>query len=503
MKIIKHTFIIFIIIALGKLLAFLRDIFVSYFYGSNYETDAYFAANSIPSVIFAAIIASITGLLIPNYLSILKKSSKEVADGFVSKLLVLGIVISFGLSLIAMFYMKYLIGMVAPGFNDITRNLAVNLGYVLVSSFVFSAVINILSAISNAHNKFYAPHIVGIFSSSFIICSLILFHKTYGIYALAISGVVAAFLQMFIQFYIVKKNFSFVFSKPIIDNNVKIVLITAVPVFFSYSVEQINNFVNTVIASAFSPGSLTVVNYAQKLQQTFSGTISMALITVIFPLISSLYSSNRITDMINVVRENVEIVILILFPIVVFLAFNSMDTVKIVYYRGKFDYEALVATSGLFVFYSINVLFLSIREILLRVFYVENNTRVPLFISLCSVAVNLILSMVLTRYFNVTGLAIANLFSGITSLVMMIFVLIRKYKIKYSIADFKFKTLLPYVFFVLICLVFNQLNYQGIVFFTIKLVISMLLFVGSLLLIKQRHLIGLVANLKNGIRYGN
>ena len=372
-SIFKGSVIVFSLILLGKALSFYRDVLISKFFGSDYLTDAYFAANNIPSILFAAIISSFLVLITPIYSKIVTESGKTSADLFISKLINIFLLFTITLSVCAYVFMPYLIKLVGSGFEKKTLSEAIQMGQILVLSFPFSSITMILATVSVINNKFYALNIIPVLSSLLTIFGIVYFSEKWGIYALIWFALIAFIIQIFIQIFISRNDFKYSFNFNFNDKNVKTIFWLVLPIFLGYSVDQINLLVNTNISSGLKVGSLSNLNYAIRLQATIIGTISTAVMTVIYPIISRLYSENKNQEFIKLIKEGVIGVTLILLPLLIFLFFNSKPLVSMVYYRGDFDENALNSTSEIFTFYVLAVIFIAIREILLRVFYIQNN----------------------------------------------------------------------------------------------------------------------------------
>jgi putative peptidoglycan lipid II flippase len=506
-KIIKHSVFVLVLIVLGKLLSFLRDVAISSIYGSGTETDAYFAANSIPSILFVAILSSYVALLIPTYKRMELTADRQKANLFVSRLINFFLIITVLFSGLGYFFFDKLIQIVAPGFDTYTYDLSVRLGKILVLSFPFSAMTLILANISNANNKYYATHIIPIFSALFVIICVLLFAEKYGIFVLAISGVLAFVFQMLIQFLISKKHFKYTFTTKIWDNDIKVMTWLAFPIFLGFSIDQINLLANTIIASHLSDGSLSSLNYAQRLQSTITGLFSTALLTVIYPLISKLNVENRQDKIREVTSKSLRGIFLILVPIIVFLAFNSKSLVSIVFYRGKFDLNALSQTSSIFLFYALNVMFISVREIILRIFYVKNQTKIPFWTSAVSLSINVILSIILVIYlkFGVAGLSLSNLIATAIGSVILFSLISKKTNIAIdwkNVIHFSIPLIIPIC--ALVLLQYIQFKFidigNNIFLFLLCFILSATLFFIFLLFGKQKDAVLLADIIKNKVK---
>lgn len=503
-KILKNSFIVLTLIIVGKLLSFLRDIFISAKFGVTYQTDAYFAANNVPSLIFIAFLSSYIVLLIPTYKKIQIQSGDSEANLFVSRLINIFAIIAVSLSILGFIFINQLIYLVAPGFNAETHELSVLLGKILIISFPFSSITTILATISNANNKYFAPHIIPVFSSLFVILSILIFADKFGIIVIAVSGVVAFVFQLIIQIVISRQHFTYTFKVKLFDADVKKMSILVVPIFLGFSIDQINLLVNSIICSNLSEGSLSSLIYAQRLQATINGTLSTALLTVIYPLISKLLHENNISQLVEIIKNSLRGVFIVLLPIVIFLSFNATSFISVVYFRGKFDAFAVEQTSNVFFFYSFNVLFISIREFILRIYYIKDNTKIPFVTSAISLIINIVLSLLLVKYFDVSGLSLANLIATGISTIILFWYISLKTDININFTQtFKFlKTLfIPVSFFITTQFFQHKFIIIGnnIFLFLLSFVIATLLFFIILLIFKQKEAILILKLLKNKI----
>ena len=86
---------------------------------------------------------------------------------------------------------------------------------------------------------------------------------------------------------------------------------------------------------------------------------------------------------------------------------NSTNIVTIIYGRGAFSSDAIHLTAQALQFYSIGFLFEGIRELIAKTFYAFGNTKTPTYYGVLSVVLNIILSIVLSRFMGIGGITLA------------------------------------------------------------------------------------------------
>jgi len=143
----KTALALMIITILSKLIGFLREIVLAYYYGASNISDVYLIADTIPNFIFAFIGVGIATTYIPVYSSILENDGKLSSDEFTSNFLNL---IFFVLTLavgVVIIFAPYVVLAFASGFSEEVLKLAVEfleyqyLQYILTDASIFSKAI--------------------------------------------------------------------------------------------------------------------------------------------------------------------------------------------------------------------------------------------------------------------------------------------------------------------------------------------------------------------------
>ena len=416
---ISNVIVVSFLILFGKAISFIKNIFISYYFGSTIEADTYFIANTIPSVIFWAFISAYTVLLLPEYCRQKQFGGEIYANKFLSNYLIIIVLISIFLTFVSYIYAGEFISIIAPNLAADGFDLAKSLGQILVLSFPFTAICMSISTISTSYDKFYAPHMIPIFSGVVTIVGLILFVESFGIVIVAITGVVAVVVQSVIQVIIARSYFRPRFSIPKFDEKIRNISILAAPVFITTTIEQLNLIANNILGTGLGIGAISSLNYAQTIQLTIYAVVCSSILTVIYPVMSGLLGPSKYYGLIELTVKWIKISILLLTPIVIFIGLNVKQFIEIVFYRGSFDNNALIATSESMFAYLPGVIFLTIREFLVRIYYLNDRTFHVMVILVSSVLINVLLSVLFVPYLGISGLALGNSLSILFSIVFL------------------------------------------------------------------------------------
>ncbi len=501
-SLLRSGVIVGFLIVSGKLLSFVRDILISSKYGATVFSDAYFAANNVPSILYTAIITSAILFFIPFYNEKLVNFGEEAANKFSSNVLNVYTVISIVISVIGIIFAGPLVSLVAPGFSGVRYYHTVRLTRILCSSFPFSFVALLLAAISNARQRYIPPQLIPIISSSTVIIGIVFFSNAIGIYAVALASVFAVFIQAFLQRFFVKDifNYQWIFNPK--DQDLKAMAILILPVFIGTSVDQLNLFVDSVLSSNLSLGSISALNYGQKLQATINGTFSTAMVTILYPVLSLAAAKRDFVGIENVTMKGIRVLSIILIPITVIMILDSYYVVKIVYFRGKFGEEALAQTSLVFMLYSIGLIFMAYEEMYRRVYYVHSDAKTPVKIGIFVVLMHLGLSFIFIRYLKVGGLALATSISSIVSSFILRYQLRKRWNFQsHSSKQYKFFGLLIFAALVMAACRFGLIailpNLNAIVRFFVTSFVSIAVYFSVLLILDIKEVKEVGSRLKN------
>ena len=145
----------------------------------------------------------------------------------------------------------------------------------------------------------------------------------------------------------------------------------------------------------------------------------MALTTVIFPKLSSSMIRNESQEIRSIISESVDIVALITLPATFAIVFLSYPIVEILFQRNMFNETATLMTSGALTFYILGLFFASLRMIFEKVFYSMQKTKVPMINGLIAVAVNIAFDIILVKFMQHKGLALATSISSLVSAITL------------------------------------------------------------------------------------
>ena len=408
------TFSFFTLIS--RILGYVRDILIAIFLGTSLFADAFFVAFRLPNT-FRRLFAEGTfnAAFIPSYAGELSQD-KEKADHFARNVFNLLFIILLFLVLIAEIFMPQLIYLIAPGFykDPAKLMLAVDLSRITFPFLFFISLASFFSAILNSYNKFAAAAAAPIILNVILIGSLF-FSQWLDIsdvltlsYAVSFAGL----LQLLILFFFVRKNFKPILSIKIkIDKKIKFFFRKLLPSIFSSGVTQINILVGTIIAS-FQAGAVSYLYYADRVYQINLAVAGIAVGTVILPELSKHIKNNNSVQATNLQNRALELSLFLSIPAATALVLASEEIITSLFGYGSFDQESVINTSIALTFFAFGLPAFSLLKIFSNFFFARNDTKLPFYLSVLSVILNILISISL---FNRFGFVIIPIATSISS----------------------------------------------------------------------------------------
>jgi len=422
MNLIKSTGTFSFFTIISRLLGYVRDVLIAIFLGAGPLADTFFVAFRIPNT-FRRLFSEGTfnAAFVPSYSSLLsKKKEAQIFANNIFNLLVVGL---FFLVLIIEILMPLFVFLIAPGFDGDYQKmeLVITLTRITFPFLMFISLASFFSAILNSHNKFAvasaAPIILNILLIGVLLFGKILNDQLvyYLSYAVTLSGI----LQFIFLYLFVKKYFSPKFKLYIkIDSKVKIFFRKLLPSIFSSGVTQINILVGTIIAS-FQASAVSYLYYADRIYQINLAIAGIAIGTVILPQLSRHVENNK-KEKINLIQNKaLELSLFLSIPATIALLIASEEIISSLFGYGSFDEESAKNSGKALFYFAIGLPAFSLIKVFSTFFFARHNTKIPFYISLASVLLNIFISIVFFKQIGFLIIPIATTISSWVNAILL------------------------------------------------------------------------------------
>lgn len=422
----KTIFIIMFLTLIAQVFGFSRDLTLAYFYGTSSISDVYLIALTITNVFFILLGTGIATGYIPLLSNLIQNVNAQEGLRFTNNLINLLLIFCTIVIVCGIIFTELIVKLVAPGFEQNELAMAVLFTRISFTSMYFTITIQLFKGLLQVKGSFFISALIGVPLSIVIIVSIAVSYSS-NVIVLMIGYVFATFIQFLILLiHAYRKGYRYKIILDLKDKNVRRIIIIAIPVIIGTSVNQINLIVNKSMASHISVGGISALEYANTLNGFVLAIVVTSIHTVLFPLLSKKATNSDIAGLKEVLSDVIIGMMVLVIPATLGFMILSEQIVTMLYGRGAFDKEAIFMTANALFFYSIGLTGYALRDVVSSVFYSLQDSKIPMINAAIVVAMNIILTIMLSKSMGISGLALATSISIIICTALLIMSLRRK-----------------------------------------------------------------------------
>lgn len=414
---------------ISKFLAFFRELSLAYFFGASLLTDAYLVAISIPTTIFGIIGSGILNGYIPMYNHIRETSNTYNAKRFTNNFINVMLLFSFIVFLFGFSFSDFLVKLFSFGFDKATLELASFYTKISIFSIFPIILVSIFSGFLQVNNKFLTVAFISIPTNFIYIIGSYIAYKTNIFTMLVLFTCLAMFFQLiFLYPFVLKNKFKFSFKVNLYDKNLHKLLMLGIPIIIGTSLEQINSLIDRTVASGLGSGSITILNYATKLNGAMLSLSVIAILSILYPKFSRLVSENNIKELKEQIKYIINMIFIFSIPTMFGIIALNREVSIFIFGRGNLDRNSVLATAKCLSAYSLCFVALCLRDLATKIFYSFKDSKTPVINSGIGIGLNIILNIILSKYLGIIGIALATSVSTVF-ISILLFYNLRRYDI--------------------------------------------------------------------------
>lgn len=422
---------------IASLLGLYREkLLLSYYYDTYPQAiDAYKVAFTIPDFMFFILVSgALSVTFIPVFNERLMHGNKKSAWELSSSLLNLLAIVTFAASILIIIFAEPLVHYVlAPGFDESTRDLAVSMMRVIaINPFLFS-IASVLSSMQQAVGRFFfyalAPAVYNIgiiIGILFLTNGIMVFNVQVfegGIMGVAIGVVLGSILQLVVS-SIGMVGMRFGYSFKIFWRNLGLqhVLRLLPPRSFDQGIDYFNHLVEINLASRLGHGKITAYQVATTLHMLPINLIGVAISTAAFPKMTQRIARGQDDLFKKEFQVVLRVIIWLALPVAAITFLARGYIVAFIKVGGD------AAIAGVLGVLALAILFRSVYHLASRSFYAQQDTKTPLYISIVAIVLNIVLAILfVTRLdLDIYGLAAAQSITAFVEVMLLFIVMSRR-----------------------------------------------------------------------------
>lgn len=424
MSLLRHVGTIGGLTMVSRLAGMAREMIFSRVLGANAVTDAWFQAFIIPNV-FRRLFAegAFSAAFVPMFSKRLHAEPEhgggiEAARSFSADVLSVFLPVLIALVAVLELAMPGVIWVLAE--KPVDRDefaLAVDFARIMFPYILLVSLVTLFTGMLNSVSRFAPGASFPIILNLVLIAALLVGERwmasgasveqvAYGI-AWAVTG--AGVMQLgWLYYWVLAEGFEVKLRLPRVTPEVKRLAIIALPAAIGGGAYQINTLVQLYFLNQLESGSVSYMNYADRLNQLPLGIIGIALSTAILPTLSKFVGGENREGADRIQTDTIELSMLLTLPAAVALAICAEPFVIMIFQGGRFDLADAAITGGVLATLVMGLPAYVLVKVLVPNFYARADTRTPVYAAIASLAVFVALNMLLLNRLGVVGVALAS-----------------------------------------------------------------------------------------------
>jgi putative peptidoglycan lipid II flippase len=180
------------------------------------------------------------------------------------------------------------------------------------------------------------------------------------------------------------------------------------PALVGAGVTQLNLSVDVIIGSLLPPGTVSVLYYADRVNQLPLGTIGAAVGTALLPTLARQVHGTHPAEAVGTLNRAIEYAMLLTLPAALALVVAREPIISVLFGRGAFDALAVYKSAQALAAYAIGLPAFVLVKVLVPAFFARGDTSTPVKTGMASIALNLALNLAFMVPLQYIGPALAS-----------------------------------------------------------------------------------------------
>ena len=403
----------------SRLLAYLRDAWIAALLGAGPFSEAFFVVLQVVNF-FRRLLSegALNSAFVPIWLKLRRgKHGTANADRFTRQCLLAMLCVVGVIALLAVFFGKYVVAIIAPGFEEWRQLFAAFLLFMVAPYIVLVGLVAVIAAALNAEGRVVAVAISTIAFNLVMVSALVVMpdreiDQVHTTFWLAFAVTAAGFVQLAITAVTwLATGRRWQRARVQTSDQTRAFFARALPGLIATGIPQLKLIGATAIASA-SPAAVSWLYYANRLYELPLGVASVAVAAVIVPRIAASVHAGDDLALATAQSRAYEIALGLALPAAAGFALLAHPIAGGLFERGAFTAEDTTAVAAALAAISAGLPGHVLEKVFGAVSFAHEDTHTPMLAALCGLATAIVGGLLLFPGYQHTGVAAAIAVSG-------------------------------------------------------------------------------------------
>jgi putative peptidoglycan lipid II flippase len=405
-----------------KIATLAKEVTIAARFGAGDAIDAFVIAFLLPSFVISVLATAFQAAVIPAFVQVRDQEGPDAGRALIANVVSWSCLLLMGFAVLLAMVAPLALAVTASGFSPEKISLTRTLFYCVLPLIVLNGFTAIWSAVLNAERHFAFVSLTPLFTPLAIVAGLYAFRDA-TVLVLPIAMIVGALLEaVVIGLSAVRLGLwvrpAYGRRNPTAQTMVgQFVTMAAGAVLMSST-----GVTDLAMAAMLGPGSVSTLNYGNRIVLFLLGFCAAAMSTVLLPHFSALAARRAWSDIRHTVNRYLVWIAATSVPLTLLAIVLSETLTRVMFQRGAFDASVTSLVAPVQALYFIQVPFYLMGILLVRVISSLKANHLLLYGSAISLVINLLLNYTLMMVMGVKGIALATSIVYIASFCFLFYV---------------------------------------------------------------------------------
>ena len=393
---------------LVKIVATFKEFAVAGVYGRSDVMDAFLAAYLIPNLLINLISESMNQALVPTLVRVREQEGHDRAQQLLSSAMLWVCLLLAAATVLMALTARGFFPLIASNFGPAKLELSERLFYALLPLVLITGIATNCSAVLNTFDRFALPALAPIATPAFVILGALLLSGRVGIWAMVYSTLAGALVHAAMVAWMMEAHgYRLRLLWHGTTEATREVARQYGPVLLSGVVASGGLLVDQSMAAMLPAGSVSALAYANRFVSVVITLLAGAISSAVAPHFSRMIAHRDWSGCRHTLKTWVRLTALVSAPIALVLVAGSRLLIRLTFQHGAFGPRDTTLVTPVLAMYALQIPFFVSSRVFYRFLVAMRRTDLIFYCGVLNLALDIVLNLILMRWFGVAGIALA------------------------------------------------------------------------------------------------
>jgi putative peptidoglycan lipid II flippase len=407
-RIFRAALIVTLAGVLVKMVATIKEFVVAGAFGRTDAMDAFLIAFMVPGLLVNLFSESMNQALIPTLVKVREQEGPEKAQQLLSSAMIWTCMLLTCGSLAMAIAARLFFPIVVPHFSPAKLLLTEALFYSLLPVVLIAGIASNCTAVLNTFDRFAWPALAPMVTPLVVMLGAWFLSARIGIWSLVYANLAGALIHALLMIWMMHTHgYRFDLRWHGASAAAREVAGQYGPILLSGLVASSGMLVDQGMAASLNSGSVATLAYANRFVGVILNLLAGAIATAVTPYFSRLVARRDWAGCRHTMNTYVGLTALVSVPLALVMILGSHSLIRLTFQHGVFGAVDTAAVAPVQAMYAIQLPFFVVSRVFYRYLVAIRRTSLILYCGIINLVLDVILNLVLMRWFGVAGIALA------------------------------------------------------------------------------------------------